>query len=182
MIRIGEVYYKIGMTNQINTVSNRLKAIKDEGYMSQNAKCIIDWKTNTYLKAAYLEGLFQAKYFSKKMTSPYRKNTSNGSRDLLDECYRLTDQDIDEIRHTLIEEQDEDLYNNDMIMDYESYINDMRTFKELIDKNDFSSLAHKFNSRHLVYELNSMLYGKYESHVMKIEEMLKNFYLTHRYK
>lgn len=94
------------MTNKINTVSNRLEEIKKDGYMSQNAKCIISWETNTYLKAAYLEGLFQAKYFSKKMTSPYRKNNSNGDRYELDECYRLTDQDIYEIRHTLNEEKD----------------------------------------------------------------------------
>lgn len=167
------------MTNQNKTVSNRLEEIKKAGYMSENAKCIISWKTNTYLKAAYLEGLFQAKYFSKKMTSPYRINTSNGDREELDECYRLTDQDIDEIRHTLIEEQDRNLYNSDMIMTYESYINDMKTFKKLIDEKDILSVANMFNKMRYSYELNSMLYGKYELNVMKIEEKLKNFYLTH---
>ena len=167
------------MTNQNKTVSNRLKEIKKTGYMSENARCIINWKTNTYLKAAYLEGLFQAKYFSKKMTSPYRINTSNGDRDELDECYRLTYQDIDEIRHILIEEQDENLFNDDMIMSQDSFINVFKTFKELIKENDFSSLAKMFNENQLTYEMNFMLYGKFESY-LKLTEMLKNFYLTHR--
>lgn len=161
------------MTNQNKTVSNRLEEIKKAGYMSENAKCIISWKTNTYLKAAYLEGLFQAKFFSKKMSSPYRKNTSNGDRDELDECYRLTDQDIDEIRLTLIEEQDENLYNSDMIMTQDSFINVFKTFKELIKEKDFLSLAKMFNEKPLTYELNFMLYGKFESY-LKLIEMIKN--------
>lgn len=160
------------MSNQNKTVSKRLKEIKDEGYMSQNAKCIISWKTNTYLKAAYLEGLFQAKYFSKKMSSPYRINTSNGDRDELDECYRLTDQDIDEIRHALIEEQDENLYNSDMMMTQDSFINYFKTFKKFIEENNFSSLAKIFNENPLTYELNFMLYGKFESY-LKLTERLK---------
>ena len=167
------------MTNQNKNVSNRLEEIKEAGYMSQNARCIISQKTNTYLKAAYLEGLFQAKYFSKKMTSPYRINTSNGDRDELDECYRLTDEDIDEIRLTLIEEQKENLFNKDMIMTQDSFINDFKTFKELIKEKDFLSIAKMFNENQLTYELNFMLYGKFESY-WKLAEMLKNFYLTHK--
>ena len=89
----GEVYYKIGLTNQSKGACGH--------YLSSKATCIISHDIDSYFTAEKAEGYFQAMFFSKKMESPYRPNTSYGTRDLCDECYRLNDTDIEAIKKTL---------------------------------------------------------------------------------
>ena len=97
----GEVYYKIGMTNQSKGATGRLEQLKAEHYLSERATCIISHNIDSYFTAEVAEGYFQAMFFSKKMISPYRPNFSNGTRDLCDECYRLNDDDVTMINTTL---------------------------------------------------------------------------------
>ena len=97
----GEVYYKIGMTNQSNGATGRLEQLKSSHYLSSQATCIISHNIDSYFTAEVAEGYFQAMFFSKKMESPYRPNNSHGTRDLCDECYRLNDDDVAAIKKTL---------------------------------------------------------------------------------
>lgn len=94
-------YYKIGMTNQAKGATGRLEQLKAEHYLSNRATCIMAHNIDSYFNAEIVEGYFQAKFFSKKMVSPYRPNNSHGTRDLCDECYILNDADIEAIKKTL---------------------------------------------------------------------------------
>ena len=96
-----KVYYKIGMTNQSKGATGRLEQLKASHYLSSKATCIISHSIDSYFTAEVAEGYFQAMFFSKKITAPYRPNNSNGTRDLCDECYRLNDADIEVIKQTL---------------------------------------------------------------------------------
>ena len=95
------IYYKIGMTNQSNGATGRLEQLKSSNYLSSKATCIISHNIDNYFTAEVAEGYFQAMFFSKKITAPYRPNNSNGTRDLCDECYRLNDDDVAAIKKTL---------------------------------------------------------------------------------
>lgn len=97
----GKVYYKIGLTNQSKGACGRLEQLKAEHYLSSKATCIISHNIDSYFTAETAEGYFQAMFFSKKMESPYRPNTSFGTRDLCDECYRLNGTDVEAIKKTL---------------------------------------------------------------------------------
>lgn len=97
----GVIYYKIGMTSQSKGASGRLEQLKSEHYLSEQATCIISHNIDSYFTAEITEGYFQAAFYSKKMTAPYRPNNSHGTRDLCDECYRLNDDDITAIKKTL---------------------------------------------------------------------------------
>ena len=94
-------YYKIGMTNQSKGATGRLEQLKSEHYLSEQATCIISYNIDSYFTAEIAEGYFQAAFYSKKMTAPYRPNNSHGTRDICDECYRLNDADIATIKKTL---------------------------------------------------------------------------------
>lgn len=97
----GKVYYKIGMTNQGKGATGRIEQLKAEHYLSERATCIISHKIDSYFTAEIAEGYFQAAFYSKKMTAPYRPNNSHGKRDLCDECYRIDDDDVAVIKKTL---------------------------------------------------------------------------------
>lgn len=97
----GVIYYKIGLTNQSKGACGRLEQLKAEHYLSERATCIISHNIDSYFTAEIAEGYFQAMFFSKKITAPYRPNNSFGTRDLCDECYRLNDADVEAIRQTL---------------------------------------------------------------------------------
>ena len=97
----GKAYYKIGLTNQSKGATGRLEQLKASHYLSERATCIISYNIDSYFTAEIAEGYFQAAFYSKKMTAPYRPNFSNGTRDLCDECYRLNDADIAVVKKTL---------------------------------------------------------------------------------
>lgn len=98
----GVSYYKIGMTNQSKGATGRLEQLKSDHYLSEQATCIISYNIDSYFTAEIAEGYFQATFYSKKMTAPYRPNNSHGKRDLCDECYRLNDADVAAIKNTLV--------------------------------------------------------------------------------